>query len=114
MSAKRKYNQLCVWPGTILDDVSIKEFENWFKGRGFRIRFCEVVVTLPDVVDGKKVKGTGGRHDVFFYIHDDDILKFSLPRLGMGIRWWEDVLDNGDGCIYPKSVLEKYPYSWSK
>ena len=28
---------------------------------------------------------------------NDDIGKFAVPRLGMGVRWWEDILLNGNG-----------------
>jgi len=30
----------------------------------------------------------------------------------MGIRWWEDVLGNGNGKLYPSEVLEKYSKTW--
>jgi hypothetical protein len=68
----------------------------------------EEVETLPT----PNVEGTGGRNDVFFYVHDNDIDKFSVPRLSMGIRWWEDVLGNGNGVLYKEEVLTKYPKTW--
>jgi len=45
-------------------------------------------------------------------VHDEDIDKFAVPRLSMGIRWWEDVLRNGNGVLYTEDVLEKYPMTW--
>ena len=53
MAGKKKYNQICVWPGTLLGDSSIKDFENFFKENGFRVRFLEEVVTLPDRENGR-------------------------------------------------------------
>ena len=32
--------------------------------------------------------------------------------MGMGIRWWEDVLGNGNGKLYSSEVLEKYNKTW--
>jgi len=30
----------------------------------------------------------------------------------MGVRWWEDVLGNGNGKLYDQDVLEAYPKTW--
>lgn len=106
------YTQVCVMEGTTLGDSPVDEFEKFFKDQNYNIKFLEEVTTLPDVEDGRVVEGTGGRHDLFFYIHNDDIVRFAVPRLQMGIRWWEDVLGNGHGNIYPQEVLDKYPKTW--
>lgn len=83
----KKYNQLCVLQGTLEPD-SKKEFNKFFKENfGVRVKYAEQTHTLPD----PGVKGTGGRSDLLFFIHDDDIQKFAIPRFKMGIRWWEDV-----------------------
>lgn len=108
-----KYNQLCVWEGTLLDDSGPKGFIQFLKGEfGARFKFAEEVKTLPDRKGGTVVPDTGGRNDLFFYVHDDDSSKFALPRLNYGIRWWEDVLSNGGRELYPNEVLERYPYGW--
>lgn len=107
------FNQLCVWPGTVMGENTAEDFEDFFKDMGFTVKFMEEVATLPDYdSEGKFVEGTGGRHDVFFYIEDKDIIKFAIPRLRMGIRWWEDVLGNHNEHIYPKEIVEKYPNTW--
>lgn len=110
--AEQGYHQLCVWEGTVLGDTKVSDFEDFFRKEGFRVKFLEEVVTLPDVEDGRVVEGTGGRHDLFFLVHSDDVSKFAVPRLQMGIRWWEDVLGNGHGNIYSQEVLNKYPRLW--
>ena len=38
--------------------------------------------------------------------------KFAVKRLSMGIRWWEDVLGNGNGKLYSSEILEKYSKTW--
>ena len=76
---------------------------------GVTVKFETQVKTLPDT---PKCTKTGDRNDIFFYIADDDIGKFAVPRLQMGIRWWEDVLGNGASNLYTEEFLEKYKKGW--
>jgi hypothetical protein len=71
--------------------------------------FCEEVIT-----NGSEERNEeGGRCDILFYIHDEDIRKFALPRLSLGIRWWEDVVKYNDGAyLYSEEILKKYPVTW--
>lgn len=114
------YTQLCVWPGCIVIPVGmlpgsekakekIAEFESFMKEQfNARIKYVEEVKTNPTPGES----GTGGRDDLFFYVHTEDIDHFAIPRLQAGIRWWEDVLGNGNGVLYPQSFLDKYPKRW--
>ncbi len=107
---ENQFNQLCVLQGTIMPEGGAKELEAFFKNEmGVTVKFETEVKTLPDTPECTE---TGGRNDLFFYIADDDIGKFAVPRLQMGIRWWEDVLGNGNGKLYPEEILEKYPKTW--
>ena len=109
---KNQFNQLCVWPGTVVGDSKKvqEDFVKFFKDElGVTVKYETEVKTLPDTPECTE---TGGRNDLFFYIADDDIMKFAIPRLQMGIRWYEDVLSNGGGDIYPTEVLEKYKKTW--
>ena len=107
---KGKFNQLCVLQGCLMPGGGAKELESFFKDEmGVTVKFETEVKTLPDKPGCTE---TGGRNDVFFYIADDDISKFAIPRLQMGIRWYEDVLGNGGGKLYPTEVLEKYEKTW--
>lgn len=102
---KEKYTQVCVWPGTLVGQDKIEEFEEHiFKELGTKVQYLEEIKTLPD----EGVEETGDRNDLFFAVHEDDVGKFALPRLQMGIRWIEDVLDKGNytNKIYPKRVFE--------
>ena len=105
--AKKQFNQLCVLEGTLMPEGGAKELVEFFKDEmGVTVKFETQVKTLPDET------GEGGRNDLFFYIADKDISKFAVPRLSMGVGWWEDVLGNGNGKLYPKRILETYPQTW--
>ena len=106
---KNQFNQLCVWPGTVVGDSKKvqEDFVKFFKDElGVTVKYETEVKTLADET------GPGGRNDLFFYIADDDVMKFAIPRLQMGIRWYEDVLGNGGDKLYPTEVLEKYEKTW--
>jgi hypothetical protein len=101
------YNQVCVWPGVIVNEIS--EITDFFKEMEVRVHYLETILTLPDTENGIDIPETGGRSDIFIAIHDDDVMKFAIPRMQIGIRWVEDVLsetNNPDGIIYPSRVLE--------
>lgn len=102
------FKQVCVWPGTLLEEETIPEFVQFFKDEmDARIQFMEVIITTPDVDSkGAEIPGTGGRSDVFFAIHKDDVMKFAVPRLSLGIRWIEDVFGNGGGALYAERVFK--------
>ena len=111
----KKYNQLCVWPATVVGKDDVKDLEDFFKKEmDVRVKYKTEVLTNPDLdEDGNEVPETGGRNDLFFYVHDDDIGKFAVPRLSMGIRWYEDVVSYNDGAyLYPESFLEENPITW--
>jgi hypothetical protein len=106
---KKDFTQVCVWPGTLIKEEEIKDFEEWILNEfKTRVQYLETIETEPDTKNGKAIEGTGGRHDVFFAIHKEDIGKFSVPRLSVGIRWVEDVLAKGNYRykIYPKRVFK--------
>ena len=109
------YKQLCVWPGTVLGDSSPEDFENFFLNEmEVRVKYHKEVLTLPDLDEsGIHVEDTGGRNDLFFYVHDEDVKKFAIPRLKMGIRWWEDVVVYNNGShLYSKEFLDENPPIW--
>jgi hypothetical protein len=107
---KKQFNQLCVMEGTLMPEGGAKELVEFFKDKmGVDVHFETQVKTLPD---NPGCTETGGRNDLLFYIADKDISKFAVPRLQMGIRWWEDVLSNGNGKLYPSEILEKYSKTW--
>jgi len=104
---KPGYQQVCIWPGTLMGDSTPEDFEKHFSDLGFKVQFLEEIETKPDVQDPYN---TGGRHDVFFAIHNDDVLRFAIPRLAMGIRWIEDSTAEINNYhlnpIYPERVLK--------
>lgn len=95
VAKKENFNQVCVWPSTVVSEGDIPQFEKWLQDEfGVRGQFLEDYRTLPDREGGLIVEGTGGRADVLFAIHKEDAEKFALPRLQYGISWIEDALDN--------------------
>jgi hypothetical protein len=109
------YTQLCVWPGTVLGESTPQDLENFFLNEmKTRVKYHTEVQTLPDLnEDGNPDPETGGRNDIFFYVHTDDIAAFAVPRLQMGIRWWEDVVGYNDNShLYTKEFLESHPLTW--
>lgn len=101
------FEQVCVWPGTLVGLGQSDTFQSWFQEQmGVRVQYLEEIKTAPDFANGFPVEGTGGRNDLFFAVHSDDVMKFAVPRLQMGIRWIEDVYGNGGGDLYPARVAE--------
>lgn len=89
------FNQLCVWPATLVGKENVLEFENYFKEEiDIRIKYME------------EIENVDGGNDVFFYVHQEDIQKFLFKRMNMGIKWWEDVEEKVR--LYSREVLEKY------
>lgn len=112
---ENRFNQLCVWPGVCLGNSTAKDVEDLLKKYfDVRIRFAEQVITCPDIdQNGIPIVGTGGRTDILFYIHDEDIEKFAIPRFQIGVRWWEDVVSYNNGShLYDKEILKKYAIKW--
>lgn len=112
---ENNYKQLCVWPGVVVGIEQIKGLEEFFLEEfGTRVKYEAEVTTNPDLDEfNQPVPETGGRNDLLFYVHDEDIHKFAVPRLQIGIRWWEDVVYYNDGAhLYSEEILNKYPTTW--
>jgi hypothetical protein len=110
-----QFKQLCVWPGTLLGESTPQEFEQCFLDEmGVRVKYHTEVKTLPDLDRyGRPIPDTGYRNDLFFFVHDEDAIKFAVPRLQMGIRWWEDVVKYNDNRhLYTEEFLEANPTTW--
>ena len=113
MDDKEKvFKQLCVMHGVTCDNA--EDFEKHFKDLGFTVKFAECTLTNPDTDHlGNAIPETGGRSDLLFYIAQDEINRFALPRLQWEIRWWEDVVSyNNHASWYTKEILDKYPVTW--
>jgi len=110
-----QFEQLCVWPGTVLGESTPQELEQFFLDEmNVRVKYYTEVKTLPDLDKyGEPIPDTGDRNDLFFFIHNEDTGKFALPRLQMGIRWWEDVVKYNDNrYLYTEEFLEANPTTW--
>ena len=109
------FNQLCVWPGCVVGEEEAQDFERFFLDEfGVKVKYLAEIKTKPDLDEnGEVVPDTGGRNDLFFYLHDDNVGGFAIQRLQMGIRWWEDVIKYNDNShLYPAEFIEQYPPTW--
>jgi hypothetical protein len=103
------FTQVAVWPGVIVGPEKVADFVAFCADAfaGTRVQYIREVVTGPDRDDfGRAVEGTGGRNDVLFGVHEDDIGKFAVPRFTYGMRWLDDVYGNGHGDLYPADVRD--------
>ena len=109
------FNQLCVWHGCVVGEENVQDFEKYFLDEfGVKVKYLTEIKTNPDLDGNGKVFLTGGRNDLFFYLHDDDVVSFAIQRLQMGIRWWEDVIyyNSGNSHLYPAEFIEAHPPTW--
>ena len=100
------FTQVVVWPSTLLPPEQVDEFVQWVADNflGTRVQFLESITTKPDYDD----PASGGRADVIFAVHRDDVGKFAVPRLMVGMRWIEDVLDNETRHNIEQGIPESY------
>ena len=111
----KDFKQLCVWHGTTLDGGTSQDLIDFFQKKfGVRIQFEQEVITNPDLdSNGIAIKDTGSRSDLLFYVHNEDVGKFAVPRFSIGVRWWEDVVKyNNNSHLYTKDFLEAKPVTW--
>jgi hypothetical protein len=101
--ANENFEQVCVVTG--IED-SLEDLAKLIP-ETFDIRIC----MLDEFKTKKGMGGEGGRRDVLFAVHCDDIQKFAVARLDYGISWWEDYLRNSRQII-PAAVKNKYPKRW--
>lgn len=110
------YEQVCVFHGMIIkSDKDIKDLTDFMKNEfNVRIQYLECIETGPDIKREKPVAETGGRHDVFFAVHKEDLGRFIIPKIQVEARWIEDVLAKGNysSPIYPKRVFDYC--TWNK
>ena len=112
---KEGFSQVCIWPGCIVGTDKENEFvEFMLENFKSKVQYLEEIKTYPDTERGNPVEETGDRNDLIFAVHNEDIGKFAVPRLTMGIRWIEDVLAdcNYKSRIYPERVFDYC--SWNK
>jgi len=113
---KEGYSQVCIWPACLVGNERIEEFTNFMKEEfDIKIQYLEEINTYSDKDNkGDNIPETGDRNDLFFAVHEEDIMKFAVPRFEYGIRWIEDVLSKGNykSPIYPKRVFEYVTWNY--
>ena len=102
---------LVVWEGTVVEPNEVDEFEEWVQEEfGVSAQYETQYETLPTMQLGEPVQNTGGRNDLLFWVSQEDIGKFAIPRLAYGMRWWSDAVSsvNGGGELVPDEILTAY------
>lgn len=92
------YKIKAVWPGTLLNNTSIKEFENAFLEFGFHIKY-ETEFKMND-----------GINCIVFGICEKEISKFTIWRIthfNGEIKWLDDFCDNERENI-PIEIINKF------
>jgi hypothetical protein len=100
-----KFDQVIVWPGTILKEEEINDFKQFLKREaGLECQYLEQIKTLPDE------NGPGGRNDLFFAVNAKEIQTFAILKMSMGMRYIEDIysnINNREGYnIYPERIKD--------
>jgi hypothetical protein len=107
---KDKFAQVCVWPGAVVPEDQIECLVKWFKSEfDVRIQYLETILTKPDLDKSKNpIPDSGNRSDVFFAVHNEDVLTFAMPKFQIGARWLDDAISeiNGGNTLYPEDVGE--------
>lgn len=102
------YKQLCLIRDLKVGPENAENFEKIiFQKIGVRIRYRAEIEIYP------YTKSDITRNDIFFYVHEDDIIKFSIEKMIIGAKWWEDVYHTEETKkIYPEKFLNSHPPMW--
>ena len=110
------YGVLAIWPQVLMQKDDHDSVQDFMSNMGCKdpVRIIGCVQTLPNYEHREdEYPETGGRIDLAFYFHNEDIYKIAVRRLTHGIRWWEDVVANeiehglSQGIIYEDYTI--YP-----
>ena len=103
---------LSLWPGITIREGDKEDLVDFFALElGIDPLFVGTVTTLPNVEHrDMEDPPTGGRHDFFFFVKDEDVNKFAVRRLMHGMRWCQDVFFNEQEDIYPIEFRNEYPW----
>ena len=104
------YTQMLVWPGTTFTYGDLASFQEMLQ-EAFGVSMPARVVGTVETRPTPGEPGTGGRVDLCFVLHDDDVAKLVLTRMQFGIKWLEDVHSNS-AWLYPSWFWDKYPPQW--
>ena len=85
------YSQLVLWLGVYVGEENIEEFEKLFKEKyDFRVKYHSEFELMNEY----------DTSCTLFYIHSEDIPKFSIFRVGSGdMKWFEDYVENNPSEI---------------
>lgn len=90
---------LCVWPACLVEKSQYEEFSDFLKntvcGGAEDIEF----LPITGLVSNDRNPDGSLREDFFFEVRGD-IGPFIIPRIGLGVKWYEDYVANNPGLTY--------------
>jgi len=94
-----EYIQVCVLPKSHLGEDQGVDFERFFLDNyGFKVKYIDTILySEKDQV----------YPDILFYINEEEINRFAIPRFFMGIEWFEEYVDQYPER-YSKELIVKY------
>lgn len=98
---KKNYPQVCIWEGINPENFSFKWFTDKMK-KDFDVRIIclEVIETRPEIRSARVVEGTGGRFDLFFSVHKQDVDSFNEPKTQYTMKWVDDEISPAENYKY--------------
>ena len=107
---KSMYEQKVIWFGTILDEMTVEDFEKEFlKSFGYHVKYEDEFTLSNEFFDNDL-------NCLIFSICEKDIEQFAIfkiTRFSGEMRWWEDFLnDESQSENVPAEILKKYPKQW--
>ena len=106
----KPFTQVVVWPSFAVGKF-VQQFNEFIKfiADGSMVQYITEIVS--PFANGVDIPCTGGRNDLLFAIHEDDIIKFAVKRkanekiIGMPEMYWlEDFYDEGRADSYPDAI----------
>lgn len=104
------FNQVLIWPGTHLEG-RIESFVQFVKEEfDARIQYLETYETSPvRSFNGSPIEWTGGRQDIVFALHKEDLGKFTLKWRSHGVQEIEFIMNDDVDEVYPDR-FRKYTF----
>tara|TARA_R100000655_G_scaffold28734_1_gene58483 strand:+ start:33822 stop:34202 length:381 start_codon:yes stop_codon:yes gene_type:complete len=104
---RQSHTQLCVWLAIGVQNaekpISIKEFEDFMMDElNYRVQYIYEYATRADN------SGEGGRNDVVFALHKDDVMRMigdRFIRFNGDIKWYDDYKANYGQQIPPEYYI---------
>lgn len=87
---------LCVWEGCLVDLDQYEDFKEFLEGESS----TPISVNCLSQFESNMVNPNGSNRQDFFFEIDGDLAGIVIPRLSIGFRWFEDVVNDNPDLAY--------------